>query len=161
MILDADGLNILSQHKDWIYGYRGSGLILTPHLKEMSRLTGQEVGAIASNLIKTAADFSKTYGVICVLKDSHTVVTAKEGPAYLNLSGTPAMAKAGAGDVLTGILLGLCCNHLEIQEAARLGVYLHAGYYEIQSGLCSYTDGSDYREMGRDVSETQDPKSDF
>jgi len=148
MILDADGLNILSQHKDWIYGYRGSGLILTPHLKEMSRLTGQEVGAIASNLIKTAADFSKTYGVICVLKDSHTVVTAKEGPAYLNLSGTPAMAKAGAGDVLTGILLGLCCNHLEIQEAARLGVYLHG-----KSGELAAKRTGEYGILAREIAD--------
>lgn len=131
LVIDADGLNVLA---DWkrerpeeireLYGRYDAGMILTPHLMEMSRLTGLSVEWIQKNLLetaKTAADAGHVY----VLKDARTIVSDGGVPTYINRSGNHGMAKGGSGDVLTGVICGLLCGGLTIGEAARLGVYCH------------------------------------
>lgn len=86
---------------------------------------GESIREIRENLVETAVEYASRYGLTCVLKDASTVVASREGEIYINSSGNSAMAKAGSGDVLTGIISGLLALGLEESQSARLGVYLH------------------------------------
>ena len=122
LVIDADGLNILAEDLSLLQGHKQE-IILTPHLGEMGRLLGQPVNYIQENLVETARNFANDYDVTLVLKDFHTVIAKPYGMTYLNLSGNDGMATAGSGDVLSGIIGGLCANRCK--EAAELGVYIH------------------------------------
>ena len=124
VLIDADGLNSIAGHP-YLTSYYTENIIVTPHLGEMARLTGESVAAIQGNLAGTALEYAGRYGLTCVLKDAATVVAGRDGNLYINSSGNSAMAKAGAGDVLTGIIAGLIAIGMEEEEAARMGVYLH------------------------------------
>lgn len=130
VVLDADGLNLLSVHPDW-QRYLGKDTIVTPHIGEMSRLCGKSIGEIQDSLVETAVDYSKNTGCICVLKDACTTVAAPDGSTYLNLSGNAGMATAGSGDVLCGVLAGMKCMYRSREPEenrgrnAALGVYIH------------------------------------
>ena len=124
IVLDADGLNLISDYPE-LTGYFTENIIITPHLGEMARLTNKTVRELSENLIESAREYADKYGIICVLKDAVTVVALKDGRCYINSSGNSAMAKAGSGDTLTGILAGLLALGIEEDEAAALGVYIH------------------------------------
>lgn len=124
VIIDADGLNAIAAHP-YLTSYYTENITITPHLGEMARLTGETVAGIQENLMAAARDYAGRYGVTCVLKDAATVVAGKEGGIYINSSGNSSMAKAGAGDVLTGMIAGLIAIGMEEEEAAVMGVYLH------------------------------------
>lgn len=124
IVIDADALNVIAANPE-LTQYYTENIIVTPHLGEMSRLTGKTISQIQEHLIDTAVEYSSRYGITCVLKDAVTVVTGKEGQVYLNSSGNSAMAKAGSGDVLTGTVAGLLAQGEENWEGAILGVYLH------------------------------------
>lgn len=127
VVIDADGLNLLSGFT----GYSDSdgklqltnNFVLTPHLKEMSRLTGCEVDEIKNNMIDMACQYTK--GASIVLKDARTVVS-NGTRIYLNQSGNNALAKGGTGDVLSGMIGGLLARGMEPFQAAAFGVYLHS-----------------------------------
>lgn len=124
-IIDADGLNILSKHKEYL-SRLPSHTLLTPHLKEFSRLTGENVIAMSfSDRLHLASHFSRQYRCILLLKDDFTLLTDGEYQLF-NSRGTPGLAKAGSGDVLTGIILGLSGQYESLFDAAALGVYAHA-----------------------------------
>lgn len=127
-VVDADALNIFSElEKDekrlWLKN-KGQ-YVFTPHMREMSRLTNKEVSIIKNERIEIIKEFVNEYPVTCVLKDSRTLVLEKEEHCYLNTSGNAAMAKAGAGDVLAGIITGLMAQKMKPYKAAALGVYIH------------------------------------
>lgn len=124
VIIDADGLNAIAGHP-YLTTYYTENIVITPHLGEMARLTGESVGAIQENLAGAALEYAQRYGITCVLKDAATVVAGKDGGLYINSSGNSAMAKAGSGDVLTGIIAGLTAIGMEEEQAATMGVYLH------------------------------------
>lgn len=124
VILDADGLNIVSDHLEWL-SETHTTVIVTPHLGEMARLVKQEIPVIQKHLIETARKFAAEYHVICVLKDARTITALPDGRAWVNTSGNNGMATAGSGDVLTGILAGLTAQGMEPELAAPVGVYLH------------------------------------
>lgn len=124
IIIDADGLNTIAAHPELTQFYT-ENIIITPHIGEMARLTGQSIAEIKEQPIETALNYSSLHGITCVLKDAVTVAAGKEGQVYLNTSGSSAMAKAGAGDVLTGAIAGLLAQGGEYWDAAILGVYLH------------------------------------
>ncbi len=124
VILDADALNIISENTEILYD-SSSEIVITPHLKEMSRLTGVPVNEIKSHIIATAADFASGYHVTVVLKDSRTVTALKNGETVINLKGNNGMATAGSGDVLTGMIASLAAQGLDTGRAASLGVSLH------------------------------------
>ena len=128
--------------KELFHEYEG-GMILTPHLKEMSRLTGEEITDIRSNLPKAAVSIADK-GHVIVLKDARTIVSDGSAPSYINMSGNNGMATGGSGDVLTGIICGFLAGGLDILTAARLGAYCHGlagdmaakekGYYSVLAG---------------------------
>lgn len=123
IILDADALNLAAEYRE-LTGYFTENIIVTPHMKEMSRLTGIQIEEIKENPIRAAREFADQYGVVCVLKDAATVIAGRDGKTFVNGSGTPAMAKGGSGDVLTGVIAGLIA--LGLRRAMRfLGVYVH------------------------------------
>ncbi len=123
LVIDADGLNIIA--KSGVLKHKiPANAILTPHLGEMSRLTGTQIAEIKAEKPEYAAGLAQELGCICVLKDSVTAVSdGKE--CYLNQTGNCGMAKAGSGDVLAGIIGALLAQGLPQFDAAKLGVYLH------------------------------------
>jgi NAD(P)H-hydrate epimerase len=122
IVADADALNILAEHPEWLAHLPKNSLI-TPHPGEFDRLTrnhNSEYERLLSQI-----DFAKAHQLIVILKGAYTRIATPEGQVYFNPTGNPGMATAGSGDVLTGILLGLLAQRYEPMEAALLGVYLH------------------------------------
>ncbi len=124
IVLDADGLNIVAQNISWLTE-TDAKVIITPHLAEMSRLTEAKIGDIKSNKYQVAKKYAKDNGIVVVLKDSRTVVSEGGVQAYINTTGNNGMATGGSGDVLAGIIGGLCGQNMDEFEAAKLGVCLH------------------------------------
>ena len=127
LVLDADALNLLAKNRQLfnrISGKKGK-IIVTPHLKEMARLTGMETSQIRADLARQAVGFAKETGFITVLKDAATVIADPEGNIRINCTGNSGMSKGGSGDILAGIIGGLLSQHMESFDAASLGVYLH------------------------------------
>lgn len=123
-VVDADGINILAEHMEWLSNIN-TEVILTPHMKEMSRLLKCSVKELAEERMNCLRTFVRQYPVVCVLKDARTLVAKENENTYLNLSGNAAMAKAGAGDVLAGMITGILAQQCEIYTSACLGVFLH------------------------------------
>ena len=123
IVVDADGLNTIAANPH-LTQYYTENIIITPHLGEMARLTGLGIEEIRKHPVDTAKDYASRYGITCVLKDAVTVVCRKDGAVFINTSGNSGMAKAGSGDVLTGVIAGLLALGLE-EESASLGVYIH------------------------------------
>lgn len=121
-VLDADALNILSQHTEWLRAVPG-GSILTPHPKEFERLAGASADSWERYHRQQA--FSREYQVYLVLKGAHTCITTPEGETYFNTSGNPGMARGGSGDMLTGILAGLLAQGLKPLDTCLAGVFVH------------------------------------
>lgn len=106
IVIDADGLNTLAKIDKSILKKTKCKVILTPHLKEFSRISGYSLEEIKNNKEELATDFAKKYNVILLLKGNKTIVTnGKE--TYIVNRGCPGMATAGSGDVLSGILVGI------------------------------------------------------
>lgn len=124
VVLDADGLNILSEHMDWLE-YSRTELILTPHFREMERLLGCTLADIRRDTMEVARTFAKEHHVVCVLKGAHTIVADDGETAYINTTGNNGMSTGGTGDVLTGIIAAFVAAGLSCVQAARLGVMVH------------------------------------
>lgn len=124
IILDADAINLAARYP-YLKQYFTENIILTPHLSECARLTGRSIDEIKENLIASAKGVAEEYGATCILKDAATVTARKDGAVFVNLSGTPAMAKGGSGDVLCGVIAGLLAVGMDESQAASLGVYIH------------------------------------
>ena len=139
-LLDADALNLLAKEEGLMQTFAKQAakwqMILTPHIAELSRLTGVETKKLKEDIIKCGREFTDAYPVTLVCKDARTVVIhsaaeavetekVKEPHIYINTSGNDALATAGAGDVLAGIIAGLAAQGTDSFSAAALGVYIH------------------------------------
>ncbi len=124
IILDADGLNIVSQHLEWLED-TNANIIITPHLMEMSRLIDMKIPELREHKYDESTAFANKYGVVVVLKDARTIVSDGGNQAYINMTGNNGMATGGSGDVLSGIIAGLCGQNMSLFDAAKLGVYMH------------------------------------
>ena len=137
LIIDADGLNLLALESTSSALRPPSpsreGLIITPHPLEASRLLGVSVNYILNNLEDTAKALSVKYKCTTVLKTHRTVICSHDLITFINQHGNSALAKAGSGDVLAGIIAGLLAQGMGIYEACKLGVYLHSRTGEIAS----------------------------
>ncbi len=122
-VLDADALNILGCHGELWEGFSDCSVI-TPHMGEMSRIAGVDIAEIKKDRMACARRVAAAYHTVCVCKDARTIVCEAEGPCYVNISGNSGMAKAGSGDVLSGMIACLALK-LPVRKAAELGVYLH------------------------------------
>lgn len=121
LVIDADAINILSANKDW-YKLVPKDSVLTPHPKEFERLAGTWKNDF--DKLDRLLALSEKYQWVIVLKGAFTAI-AYRGILYFNSTGNPALATAGSGDVLTGIITGLIAQGYKPVEAAQMGVYLH------------------------------------
>ena len=124
VVFDADALNILSRNMALFQETPGVRVI-TPHLKEMSRLCSKNITDIQRSLLETAREFARDYQAVCVLKDARTVTSLPNGDFFVNTTGNHGMATGGCGDVLAGFLTGFLAQGMEPKEAAPLAVFLH------------------------------------
>jgi ADP-dependent NAD(P)H-hydrate dehydratase / NAD(P)H-hydrate epimerase len=122
MVLDADALNLLSAHPEWIE-ILPENTILTPHPGEFDRLKGGSKNGYER--YHKQINFSIIHKVIVVLKGAYTSISTPDGICWFNSTGNPGMATAGSGDALTGIILSLLAQGYDPQMAAITGVYLH------------------------------------
>lgn len=122
MVLDADALNILATHREWL-SLLPKGSILTPHPKELERLMGHCTGGYER--LMQATELATKCRVHVILKGAWSAVLMPDGTCHFNPTGNPGMATAGSGDVLTGILLGLLSQGYAPAEAALLGTWMH------------------------------------
>jgi hydroxyethylthiazole kinase-like uncharacterized protein yjeF len=123
-VVDADGLKLLASLPDWPTRLPPES-ILTPHPGEMAVLTGEKIGAIQSDRIGTASRWAAAWGHVVVLKGAYTVVAEPGGRTSVIPIATPALARAGTGDVLAGAIVGLRGQGLDPYRSAVLGAYLH------------------------------------
>ena len=155
LVLDADALNILSEHEE-VKGLIPAGSILTPHPGEFRRLAGGWSDDYEK--LEKQQEFAKRYKCIVVLKGAYTsIATGKK--LYFNSSGNPALATAGSGDVLTGILTGLLAQGYTPTEAALLGVFLHGRSADLgiseEESMESFTASDILRFLGRSFKELE------
>ncbi|MCT7904076.1 Nicotinamide nucleotide repair protein [Candidatus Ornithobacterium hominis] len=122
LILDADALNFLSLKKNYLK-FLPSNSILTPHPKEFERLAGKTTNSLER--INLAREFAQELNIILVLKDAYTAVISPSGEVFFNSTGNSALSTGGSGDVLTGIITGLCAQGYSTLVASKLGVWLH------------------------------------
>jgi NAD(P)H-hydrate epimerase len=134
LVIDADACNIIAASetcKTWLKETSQSRkypIIMTPHLAEFSRLCGVSITALKEDFPKAVTQFAKEYGVVLVGKDACTLISDCGGRLYMNRSGNDALATAGSGDVLLGMIASLLGQGMSAFDAACMGVYLH--------GLC-------------------------
>ncbi|AEM71486.1 YjeF-related protein [Allomuricauda ruestringensis DSM 13258] len=155
MVIDADGLNILSQNPEMLTDVPGLS-VLTPHPKELQRLIGNWTSDF--DKLEKAKAFASKYNIVLVIKGAHTI-TIYKGKGYVNTTGNPGMATAGSGDVLTGMIAGLMAQGYPSVEAAIFGVYLHGlagdlgvsskGYEALKASSLIENIGSAYSELFR------------
>ncbi len=124
IVLDADALNVLAKDVSVLKGKK-SPIIITPHMGEMSRLTGKTLEEVLENPVFTARDFAVEWQIYVVLKSARTVVATPDGKVYVNINGNSGMSTAGTGDVLTGIITGMVAQGLSPLDAAITGVFIH------------------------------------
>ncbi len=125
-VIDADALNALSRNMDVLPPPENCrNFVLTPHPRELSRLTGATVGEIQANRLEAARCAALRFGCTVVLKGAHSIVADPDGPVCINPTGNSGMATAGSGDVLSGIIGGLMAQGAPPAVAAVVGTYLH------------------------------------
>jgi NAD(P)H-hydrate epimerase len=125
LLVDADALHALAIDGPHTIFQRRTPAILTPHPGELSGLIGMSAGDVQDDRIGAARACARRFNAVVVLKGSRTVVAAPGGPLWINPTGNPAMATAGMGDVLTGVIAAHLARGIEPLAAALLGVYLH------------------------------------
>jgi NAD(P)H-hydrate epimerase len=136
VVIDADGINALS-----VLGRTNlpSNAILTPHDAELARLLKVDVKEVPLIREGFVREVSKKYSCTTVLKGHNSLICSKNLDILVNQSGNSALAKAGSGDVLTGVIAGLIAQGVSSYDAAVLGVYLHGLTGEMASeGLSEY-----------------------
>ncbi len=130
-VVDADGLKHLVHIPDW-HKKLPAETVLTPHPGEMSILTGLEVAEIQANRIEISRSYAIQWGHVVVLKGAMTVIASPDGKATVVPVATSALARAGTGDVLAGLIVGLRAQGVPAASAARVGAWVHA-----QAGLAA------------------------
>ena len=126
-VVDADGLNILAESPEILHSAKNDkikNLIFTPHPKEASRLLNCELEDVLNDMENSAKKICEKYNCITVLK-SHNTIVSDGNKIYRNTTGNSALAKAGSGDVLGGIIAGLLAQKMTPFDASCLGVYIH------------------------------------
>ena len=123
MVLDADALNILGNHRAWLQQLP-EGIVMTPHAAEFDRLEGSISNGCYDRLARAIALAERLHAYV-LLKGHYSVLCTPDGKGFFNPTGNAGMATAGSGDVLTGIIAGLLAQGYNQQDAALIGMYLH------------------------------------
>ncbi len=123
VIIDADAINALAGKLDVI---KNKNVLLTPHVKEFSRISQLQIDEIERRRIQIADKFACEMGINLLLKGARTVITYGGSNKYVSLNSTSALAKAGSGDVLSGIIASFAAQGLSLTDSAALGCYIHS-----------------------------------
>lgn len=129
-VIDADAINILSSHIDWIQQLP-QNCILTPHKKELEGIIGISKNCFEE--LEKTRELAIKQKIFIIIKGAFSIIVTPEGQCYFNPTGNPGMATAGSGDVLTGIILALLARGNSPHEAAILGTYIHGMAGDIAS----------------------------
>jgi len=130
IILDAAAIRLL-KHNTWVLRFAHAPIILTPHLGEFADLINQPSAYIKDHKVECAVKFAKENKVTVVLKGSNTIAAFPNGDLYINQSGNQALAQAGAGDLLTGIMAGTLTFTADVTSAVCMAVWLHGHLAEV------------------------------
>ncbi|MFI5158670.1 MAG: NAD(P)H-hydrate dehydratase [Sphingobacteriales bacterium] len=122
IVIDADALNILAEHKQ-LWNMIPEGSIITPHMKEFDRLFGESNSWWQR--LQTAIEKAKQHKICIVLKNDYTITATPDGKAYFNSTSNASMASGGMGDALTGIITALLAQKYSSQDACIIGTYIH------------------------------------
>ncbi len=123
-VIDADGLTIVSEISNWWKVFNGN-LVITPHPGEMSRLLGVTISEVESDRRAAAETAAEKFNCVVVLKGAITLIAAPRGRLRINMMPNHGLARGGSGDVLAGLIAGLCAKS-DPFDAASLGVHLHS-----------------------------------
>ena len=162
VLFDADALNIIARERIDLKGLseavrtdgmsgakRETNVVITPHIGEMARLTGLSAEEILKDPSGPAAAYSKARGCVTVLKNYVTYISSPSGDVFINRSGHPAMAKAGSGDVLTGVIAGMTAiTGADVFGSAAAGTYIHG-----RAGTISAQQKGAHSVLARDIAE--------
>jgi NAD(P)H-hydrate epimerase len=124
LLIDADGLNAHAERLELLQD-RAGPTVLTPHAGELGRLLGIDSDEVGRHRLRYAREAAERSGAIVLLKGDDTIVVAPDGPAAVNPGGTPALATAGTGDVLSGLIGALMSKGVEPHAAAAMGAFAH------------------------------------
>ena len=124
LLIDGDGITAICKDLNCVKK-RAAPTILTPHMGEMSRITGLDIREIEKNRISVLQQTAKKTDSIIVLKGPHSLIGTPDEKVFINLSGNSGMATAGSGDVLTGTIAAMYTLGLTIDDAVRKGVFIH------------------------------------
>ena len=124
LVADGDALNVISGERELLKDL-GGFTVITPHVGEMSRLTGKTIGEIKADPVGAAVKFFNDTGINIILKDYVSVVIETNREIFINTSGNAALAKAGSGDVLTGILAALIMRNGGLKDSLSEAAYIH------------------------------------
>jgi hydroxyethylthiazole kinase-like uncharacterized protein yjeF len=133
VLLDADAITVVADHKEWLAG-RSAGTLLTPHAGEFSRLTGIDREEVEARRLEHLSAAAASLGVTVLLKGSTTLVGDRSGAVRINTAQTPYLATAGSGDVLSGVCGTLLSGGLDPLDAGSVGAFLHGLAGLIASG---------------------------
>lgn len=136
MVVDADALNILSRHREYL-ARLPQGSIITPHIGEFTRLAGE--CNCSYDRLQRAITLARENNICIVLKGAYSAVVTPQGTVFFNTTGNAGMATGGSGDTLTGVLLALLAQGMAAPSAARLGVYIHGLAGDIAAGKVGET----------------------
>jgi NAD(P)H-hydrate epimerase len=147
LLLDADGLNAHAGALGSLAG-RSAPTVLTPHAGELGRLLGVDSGAVEARRLRSAREAARTAHAILVLKGDDTIVAHPDGRVAVSPGGAPALATAGTGDVLSGVIGALLAKRMDPFDAACAGVLLH-----VRAGRLAARDIGAEGAIARDVIE--------
>ena len=123
-VLDADALNIMADTPE-LLGLLGENTVLTPHLREFSRLTGKSVDEIKNEPLALAREFCERYNTNLVLKDKVSFIVLADGRAFANTTGNSTLSKGGSGDILAGLIGSLLAQGMTMEKALPTATFLH------------------------------------
>jgi len=138
VVIDADGLNLLAEIEDWPTLLPPNS-VLTPHPGEFGRLTGLETDEVQANRLDLAREKAAEWNAIVVLKGAFTAIAAPDGRLAVSPFASAALARAGTGDVLSGMIAGLIGQGVEPFDAALCAVWLHGAAGERAAALATTT----------------------
>ncbi len=145
LVIDADGINAISKYGKEILKNKTCQVVLTPHVKEFSRLIGVDKDIILDNQVEYAKKFAREYNITLVLKNAVSIIT--DGTeTYINTTGNSGMAKAGSGDVLSGITAGVLAKDVEVAFGSAVSAYLFG-----RAGDIALEEGNQYSLTASDV----------
>ena len=145
LLIDADGINAISKFGKEILKTKKCEVVLTPHVQEFARLIGVDKNEILLDQIAYAKSFAKEYGVTLLLKNATSVITDGER-VILNVTGTPAMAKGGSGDVLSGFIAGILAREDDVFGSVCAGAFVFG-----KAGEIALNNSSEHSLLATDV----------